>query len=125
MTLEICWNVPVQIGGIKFSHNFFVTWSNLGNKDMVLGQLWLFSHLTRIDYIHDMGVTLQLWENGDCKSRSVLINPLLVKAPRNVMPVSLQQDYESCGTEFSGRVKSVISSPGDDPKSREVPSFLR
>ena len=26
MGLEgICWNVPVRIGGIKFSHNFFVT----------------------------------------------------------------------------------------------------
>ena len=41
------------------------------------------------------------------------------------MLVSLWRDYESCGTEFSGRVESVISSPGDDPKSREVPSFLR
>ncbi len=47
MGLEgICWNVPVQIGGIEFSHNFFVTRSNLGNKDMVLGQPWLFSHST-------------------------------------------------------------------------------
>src|SRR5258708_21994839 len=72
-----------------------------------------------------MGVTLQLWENGDHKGQSVLINLLLVKAPRNVMLVSLRRDYESCGTEFSGRVKSVISSPGDDLKSREVPSFLR
>src|SRR5258708_23969896 len=26
MGLEgICWNIPVQIGGIEFSHNFFVT----------------------------------------------------------------------------------------------------
>ena len=88
MGLEgICWNVPVKIGGIEFSHNFFVTRSNLGNKDMVLGQPWLFSHSTRIDYVHEMGVTLQLWENGDRKGRSILINLPLVKAPRNVMPV--------------------------------------
>ncbi len=47
MGLEgICWNVPVKIGGIKFLHNFFVTQSNLGNKDMVLGQPWLFLHST-------------------------------------------------------------------------------
>ncbi len=47
MGLEgICWNVPVKIGGIEFLHNFFVTQSNLGNKDMVLGQPWLFSHST-------------------------------------------------------------------------------
>jgi len=68
MGLEgICWNVPVKIGGIEFSHNFFVMQSNLGNKDMVLGQPWLFSHSMRIDYVHEMGVTLQLWENGDRK----------------------------------------------------------
>src|SRR5258708_6054415 len=36
MGLEgICWNVPVKIGGIEFSHNFFVMRSDLGNKDMV------------------------------------------------------------------------------------------
>ena len=47
MGLEgICWNIPVQIGGIEFSHNFFVSRSSLGNKDMVLGQPWLFSHST-------------------------------------------------------------------------------
>src|SRR5258707_15724515 len=111
MSLEgICWSVPVKIGGIEFSHNFFITChSDLGNKDMVLGQLWLFSHSTRIDYIHDMGVTLQLWENGDHKGQSVLINLLLVKAPRNVMLVSLRRDYESCGTEFSDIVKFDIS----------------
>ncbi len=81
MGLEgICWNIPVMIGGIEFSHNFFVTRSNLGNKDMVLGQPWLFLHSTRIDYIHEMGVTLQLWENGDRKGRLILINLPLVKA---------------------------------------------
>src|SRR5258708_16054782 len=46
MGLEgICWNVPVKIGGIEFLHNFFVTRTSLGNKDMVLGQPWLFLQL--------------------------------------------------------------------------------
>src|SRR5258707_10941445 len=68
MGLEgICWNVLVRIGGIEFSHNFFVTRMDLGNKDMVLGQPWLFSHSTRIDYVHDMGVTCQ----GTSKTGSV------------------------------------------------------
>jgi len=92
MGLEgICWNIPVRIGGIKFSHNFFITQTDLGNKDtgMVLGQPWLFSQSMRIDYVHNMGVMLQLWEDGDQKGHSVLINLLLVKAPRNVMPVNL------------------------------------
>src|SRR6266446_6280382 len=100
MGLEgICWNVPVRIGGIEFSHNFFVTRMDLGNKDMVLGQPWLFSHSTRIDYVHDMGITLQLWEDGDQKGRSILINLLLVKALRNVMPVNLRQSHETCSVE--------------------------
>ena len=85
----ICWSVPVKIRGIEFSHNFFIMHSDLGNKDMVLGQPWLFSHSTRIDYIHDMDVTLQLWENSDWKGCLVLINLPLVKAPCNVMPISL------------------------------------
>ena len=92
MGLEgICWNVLVKIGGIKFLHNFFICQTDLGNKDMVLGQPWLFSHSSRIDYLHDMGVSLclQLWENGDRKGCSVLINLPLVKAPQNVMQISL------------------------------------
>src|SRR5258708_3517996 len=61
MGLEgICWNVPVRIGGIEFLHNFFITRMDLGNKDMVLGQPWLFSHSMRIDYVHDMGVTVMV-----------------------------------------------------------------
>ena len=90
MGLEgICWNVPVRIRGIEFLHNFFVTRTDLGNKDMVLGQPWLFSHSMRIDYVHDMGVMLQLWEDGDQKGHLILINLPLVKVPRNVMPVNL------------------------------------
>ena len=125
MGLEgICWNVPVRIGGIDFPHNFFVTRLNLGNKDMVLGQPWLFSHSTRIDYVHEMGVTLQLWENGDRKGRSVLINLPLVKAPRNVMPISLRRDYESYSAECTYRGGETIASPGDDPSSKVVPTFM-
>ena len=67
MGLEgICWNVPIKIGRIEFSHNFFMTRSSLGNKDMVLGQPWLFSQSTRIDYVHEMGVTLQLCIRKRC-----------------------------------------------------------
>ena len=125
MGLEgICWNVPVKIGGIEFSHNFFITRSSLGNKDMVLGQPWLFSHSTRIDYVHEMGVTLQLWENGDRKGRSILINLPLVKAPRNVMPVRLRRDYESYSATCTGLEKVELANPGTASSSSEVPRFM-
>ena len=61
----ICWNVPIRVGGMEFTHNFFITCTHLGNKDMILGQPWLFLYLTKIDYVHDMGVMLQIYENGD------------------------------------------------------------
>src|SRR5258705_4222028 len=116
MGLEgICWNVPVKIGGIEFLHNFFVMRSNLGNKDMVLGQPWLFSHSTRIDYVHEMGVTLQLWENGDQKGRSILINLPLIKAPRNVMPIRFCHGYELYSVESTEIPKFKLASPGTDP----------
>src|SRR5258707_1497955 len=87
---------------------------------MVLGQPWLFSHSTRIDYIHDMGVALQLGENGDRKGPSGFINLPLIKAPRNVMPISLCHDYESYGTERTDGAESVLTSPRVNPKSNEV-----
>src|SRR5258708_26103564 len=125
MGLEgICWNVPVRIGGMEFSHNFFMTHSNLGNKDMVLGQPWLFSHSTRIDYVHEMGVTLQICENGDRKGRSILINLPLVKAPRNVMPVCLHHDYESYSAECPVQSELVLARPGDDGESNRIPKFM-
>src|SRR5258708_5348251 len=123
MGLEgICWSVPVKIGGIEFSHNFFITHSDLGNKDMVLGQPWLFSHSTRIDYVHDMGVTLQLWEKGDWKGRSVLINLPLVKAPRNVMPTSLHRNYESYSMERMDRSEPKLTYLGSNPKLPKLDS---
>ena len=125
MGLEgICWNVPIKIGRIEFSHNFFVTRSSLGNKDMVLGQPWLFSQSTQIDYVHEMGVTLQLWENGDRKGRSILINLPLVKAPRNVMPIRFHCGYESYSAESTEIPEFKLASPGTDPSSAKVPIFM-
>src|SRR5260221_7521167 len=125
MGLEgICWNVPIKIGGIEFSHNFFMTRSSLGNKDMVLGQPWLFSQSMRINYVHEMGVTLQLWENGDQKGRSILINLPLIKAPRNVMPIRFRHGYELYSVESTEIPEFKLASPGTDPSSAKVPIFM-
>ncbi len=125
MGLEgICWNVPVKIGGIEFLHNFFMTRTSLGNKDMVLGQPWLFSHSTRIDYVHKMGVMLQLWENGDRKGRLILINLPLIKAPRNVMPIRLRCNCESNSAQYDGLQSMKLMSPRTNPSSLNVPKFM-
>src|SRR5258708_27224563 len=126
MGLEgICWNILVQIGGIEFSHNFFVTRSNLRNKDMVLGQPWLFSHSMRIDYIHEMGVMLQLWENGDRKGQSILINLPLIKALRNVMPIRLHCGCESYSASYDSSLEAGLACLGMNPCSSVVPRFMK
>src|SRR5258708_20668566 len=125
MGLEgICWNVPIKIGRIEFSHNFFMTRSSLGNEDMVLGQPWLFSQSMRIDYVHEMGETLQLWENGDQKGRSILINLPLVKVPRNFMPIQFHCGYELYSVESTEIPEFKLASLGTDPSSTKVPIFM-
>jgi len=70
-----------------------------------------------------MGIMLQLWEDGDQKGRSVLINLPLVKAPRNVMPVNLCQSCESYSTTVE-ELFTPLAHPGDDPKARQTPKFM-
>src|SRR5260370_23173014 len=76
----------------------------------------------KIDYVHDMGVTLQFWENGDQKGRSVLIHLPLVKAPCNVMPINLWCDKEVCCA--SARSERGLAISGVDPKSQVVPRIM-
>src|SRR5260370_29939290 len=99
-----------------------MTRTDLGNKDKVLGQPWLFSHSTRIDYVHDMGIMLQLWEDGDRKGCLILINLPLMKAPRNVMPVNLRRSCETCSGEV--RMLTSLANPGDDCNTEKVPEFM-
>ena len=94
MNLEgVCWDVPVKIGGLTFTHNFFISCEGLGNKDMVLGQPWLFSQSARIKYLHELGMKIQPWEQGQRDGRSILINLPLVNAPRNVMPTRFEHNH--------------------------------
>src|SRR6266436_5605075 len=92
---------------------------------MVLGQPWLFSHSMRIDYIHEMGVMLQLWENGDRKGRSIFINLPLLKAPRNVMPIGLRRNCETYSAFCIDPSEYELASPGTDPVLSEVPKFMK
>ncbi len=92
---------------------------------MVLGQPWLFSHLMRIDYIHEMGVMLQLWENGDRKGQLILINLPLVKAPWNVMPIRLCHGCESYSASYDSSLEAGLACLGTNPCSLVVPRFMK
>ena len=71
-----------------------------------------------------MGVTLQLWENGDRKGWSILINLPLVKALCNVMPVRLCWDYGSYSATCVDSSGLEIASPGTDPSLLTIPKFM-
>ena len=84
----LCRNVPIQVGGIPFPHNFFVTTDNMGQKDIILGQPWLFSYSARLDYAHNVGMNLQVWQDGDRDGgQSVRVTLPIMTAPRNVLPI--------------------------------------
>src|SRR5258708_26465126 len=71
-----------------------------------------------------MGVTLQLWENGDRTRRSILINLPLIKALRNVMPIRFCHGYESYSAESTEIPEFKLAHPGTDPSSAKVPIFM-
>src|SRR6266436_9244512 len=72
-----------------------------------------------------MGVTLQLWENGDRKGRSILINLPLIKAPRNVMPIRLCRGCESYSASYDSSLEAGLVCPGTNPCSLVVPRFMK
>src|SRR5258708_5323434 len=74
--------------------------------------------------MHEMGVTLQLWENGDRKGRSILINLPLIKAPRNIMPIRFHRGYELYSVESTEIPEFKLVSLGTDPSSAKVPIFM-
>ena len=78
-------DVLITIGGVEVAHNFFITKDKLNRKDIILGQPWLFSHSTQIDYIHDVRMVIQVWNEGDWENgASVKIKLPILTAPRNI-----------------------------------------
>jgi Retroviral aspartyl protease len=85
----LCHNVPVQVSRVPLPHNFFITSDNIGQKDIILGQPWLFSYSMRIDYAHGEGMNLQVWQDGDHEGRSVHVTLPIMLAPHNMFPIQL------------------------------------
>ncbi len=112
-----------MIGGMEVAHNFFITKDKLNGKDIILGQpwLWLFSHSTWIDYIHNIGMAIQVWNEGDQENgASVKIKLPILTAPRNIFPIYGHPPIETTSVE----VDLSQVSPGDNVASLEPPKFL-
>jgi Retroviral aspartyl protease len=109
--IGLCHNVPIQVGGVLFPHNFFITLDNIGQKDIILGQPWLFLYSTRIEYAHTEGMNLQVWQDGDRQGCSIHITLPIMLVPRNVFPIQLAKRHTTI-------VNSVEAIPPD-----HIPEF--
>ncbi|GBE81483.1 hypothetical protein SCP_0312120 [Sparassis crispa] len=65
--LGCCRDAHIEIHGKRFDHHFFVSRSETGNHDGILGQPWLQWFVARIDYERAGSMTLQAFPSG-CKS---------------------------------------------------------
>ena len=117
----LCRNVPVTLGGVEVPHNFFISKEGLNGKDMILGQPWLYGHSSRIEYMPDVGMTIQIWTEGDRDNgTSVRIKLPIMNAQRNVFPISAHRRAEAAPVILD--VNTV--EPGAMKGEKEIPQFL-
>ena len=105
----LCRNVPVEIGGLRFDHNFFVA---RGLDRSIVGQPWFFDHAARFDYLPTSGVHVQIWENGDRTANSVQISIPILNSPRNVFKGSAKQFTPR--RKYTTASLSYMSTPMDE-----------
>ncbi|KAF9515407.1 hypothetical protein BS47DRAFT_1360987 [Hydnum rufescens UP504] len=73
-----CHTVPIEIGGLRFDHIFFIKNGSIGaDYDLLMGQPWLKAITAEIRYC-DTGksnnMRLQIYEQGDVTGESLIIN---------------------------------------------------
>jgi hypothetical protein len=76
-----CWNVPIEIGGIRFDHHFFVKKGSFKGHDMLLRQPWLVGVGANIKYggtaEGNHGMDIQVYEKGNPSGSSVSLCALM------------------------------------------------
>src|ERR1700759_4076915 len=60
-------NVPIDIGGHRFDHHFFMNSDGVGGsqQDVILGQPWLQWYSANLGYSRKGSIILKLWKGGD------------------------------------------------------------
>lgn len=58
-------NVPIEFGGHRFDHHFFVNGAENSNGDIILGQPWLQWHSVSILYSREGMVNLEVYKRGN------------------------------------------------------------
>ncbi|KAF9037213.1 hypothetical protein BJ165DRAFT_1532596 [Panaeolus papilionaceus] len=85
----VCRDVPIEVGGHRFDHHFFVTCGDMEHQDCILGQPWLQWFAARVDHQRDGVMSIALWKNGDRRERpTISIQLTRPDDPRNVDSVN-------------------------------------
>lgn len=58
-------NVPIEFGGHRFDHHFFVNGAENGNGEVILGQPWLQWHSVAVLYSREGTVQLEVYRRGN------------------------------------------------------------
>jgi hypothetical protein len=92
----VCKDLPLTIGGHSFAHHFFVSQSEVGKQDCILGQPWIQWFSARIDYTRIGNMSMTLWKNGN-RNESATLNIALVRADneRNIDSLDPNPPYSS------------------------------
>ena len=99
-----CRAVPIEIGGLRFDHIFFVKSGNIGaDYDLLMGQPWLKAVAAEIKYRETgklAAMRLQIYEQGDTSGESLIIN-LAVDQRREATKLTSQvEQVDSSDTEM-------------------------
>ncbi|KAI9063703.1 hypothetical protein FKP32DRAFT_1603559 [Trametes sanguinea] len=78
-----CRDAPLQLGGRNFDHHFFVSLSEKGHYDGILGQPWLEWYSANIQYNRGGPVVLQAYPSGDKSGASANVKICESENPRN------------------------------------------
>ena len=72
-----CRRIPIEIGGLRFDHIFFVKNGPIGHDyDLLMGQPWLRAAAAEISYGNERpdSMRLRIYEQGDTSGNSLVIN---------------------------------------------------
>ena len=109
--LGCCKNVPIEVGGIHFDHDFFVKSGDFNDHELLLGQPWLMAFGAQIGYEgandgnHSM--RLQVYDQGNRDKASVIVQALINESREQ--------------TKLVTSVKAIPPAPPKPPSIQEFP----
>lgn len=108
-----CRRVPIEIGGLRFDHIFFVKNGNIGHDyDLLMGQPWLKAAAAEISYGGDKkdSMRIRIYEHGDVTKNSLIVN--------------LSVDHKREATRLVHHVEQIREVTPDDSTSPATNKYI-